>query len=267
VEACVEAARWSLAAGDLRRARTLLGEGLELAPDHPDLLHAKGNVLELEGFRRAAEGCYGDVLGDHPDRTATRLARGRVRLELGLAHAARGDLERCIAEGEDGGGTWLAYAQALTATGAGRAAFDAFARAFERGAADAHCLAAAAHLLVDGDVRPRTKRDEQLAASWLRRAITLSPDDDGPALELARLHEQTGDLDAARDCLEQLLERDPQHLGALTRLVAIHEERGDARGAADAARRALQFERDPAQRARLAALCGASSSVALDVKR
>jgi tetratricopeptide (TPR) repeat protein len=260
--ACAEGARWLLAAGDPRAARALLDEGLAVAPGHHDLLELRGNVLELEGFRRAAEACYTEILAADPGRTSARLARGRLRLELGLASAAREDLERCIAEGEDSGRAWLAHAQALAATGDGRRAFDAFARAFERVGADGPCLLAAADLLVDGRVRPRRPRDEEQALSWLRRAKQLLPDSSEPGLALARLHAQRDELEAATAALEQVLEREPDHLQALTRLAELCEQRGDVYGAVAAARRALELERDPTRRARLESLCGAA--LALD---
>jgi len=266
IGACAQAASWRLLAGDTPGARRVLDEGLALVPGHPDLLEMRGNVLAREGFRRAAASCFSEVLAAQPGRTSARLARGRLRLELGLSAAAREDLERCLESGEDSAAAWLAYAQALTATGDARRAVDAFARAFDRGAADLPDLVAAAQLVVTGRLQPRHERDEQLAASWLRRAQALAPDAVAPCLARAHLHHQRDELEAARACLDRALELQPGNLEALTLLLLVHEQRGDPAAAAAVASKALESERDPRRRALLEELCGRATSLAQDAR-
>ena len=265
-QACCLAARKYLEVGAAERALALLDEGLDLDPTHPELLEVRGNALERQGFRRAAEASYSAALTLDPGRVSARLARARLRLALALAQGARSDFELCLAAGADGAEVWSGYAQALAGSAEPRRAFDAFARAFERGPTEAALLVAAARLLVEGHVRPRLPADEELAAHWLRSAQDLAPQASDPSLLLAQLHEQRGDLESARAALLRALAIDPDSLTAWLALARVCETRGDAECAADAARHALERDRDPARRAWLTALAGESSGVARETR-
>jgi Tfp pilus assembly protein PilF len=263
-EACCTAARKYLEVAAADRALALLDEGLKLDPTHPGLLEMRGNALECQGFRRAAEASYSLALTLEPGRVSARLARAHLRLALGLAQGARSDFELALTSGQDGAEVWLGYAQSLAGAGEPRRAFDAFAQAFTRGPAAAAHRIAAARLLIDGHVRPRREADEELAAIWLRTALELAPDQSEPSLQLARLHEQRGELEAAHASLVRALSIEPSALEAWIALARVCEARGDAQCAADAARRALERERDPARRAWLTELAGETSGLARD---
>jgi Tfp pilus assembly protein PilF len=261
-EACCAAARAYLEVDASEHALALIDEGLKLDPTHPELLEVRGNALERQGFRRAAEASYSAALTLDPSRSSARVARAHLRLALGLAQGARSDYELALSAGADAPETWLGYAQALAGAGEPRRAFDAFAQAFARGSADAPHRIAAARLLVDGHVRPRRPSDDDQAIAWLIDAQMLAPKDVQAPILLAALHEQRGDLESARAALEGALAIEPDAQDALVALARVCESRGDAGCAAEAARRALDHERDPARRAWLAELAGAAQSVA-----
>ena len=253
-DACAAAARARVQTGDLDRALALVGEGLAASPAHPDLLQTRANVLDRMGFRRAAEACYGEALEVEPDRTPARLARGLLRLELGLAALAREDLERCLAEGEDGGEAWLALAQSLLATGEPRRAYDAFASAFARGAGSARCLLAAAQMHLDGELRPPRATDAERAEAWTRMALERLPGWPRGLYVLACLREQRGDFAGASRGYERVVELAPDHADALARLAEVRAALGDSRGATESALRALEIEQRPERRVELRAL-------------
>lgn len=260
-QACCVASRTYLEVGAAERALSLLEKGLDKDPTHAEMLEVRGNALERQGFRRAAEASYCAALTFEPGRVSARLARAKLRLALGLAQGARADFEVCLAAGTDGAEVWNGYAKALAGAGEPRLAFDAFARAFELGEPQAAHLTAAARLLVEGRVRPRLPADEELAAEWLLRAQELVPALSEPSLLLAELEEQRGELEAARAALTRALSIQPDSLAAWLALARVCETRGDAECAADAARHALERERDPARRAWLTALAGEGSGV------
>jgi Tfp pilus assembly protein PilF len=261
-EACCAAALAYLEVDASERALALLDEGLKLDPTHPELLEVRGNALERQGFRRAAEASYSAALTLDPARSSARVARAHLRLALGLAQGARSDFELALSGGADAPETWLGYAQALAGTGEPRRAFDAFAQAFARGSADAPHRIAAARLLIDGHVRPRRPADEEQAATWLIDAQALAPKDGEASVLLAALHEQRGELEAARSALERALAAEPESQEAWVALARVCESRGDGECAADAARHALERERDPTRRAWLAELAGDTPRVA-----
>ncbi len=246
--ACLEAARAFAAMDRMEEARALLDAGLQRHPGDPELYEIKGNVLQELGFRRAAESCYEEALRHEPGRTSALYARARLRLELGLAAAARVDLERCLQQGERGGELWLYYARALAATRQPRRAFDAFARAFELGQQDPRCLVAAAGLYLDPDFGARSEHERDLAAVWLQRAIAIEPGNAQARYGLALIQEERGELAAAIGSLARVLELDPAPLPALERLAEIHDGRGEHERAAELARKALELERRPARR-------------------
>ncbi len=253
-QACLEAVRAQMAMGELEEARALLEAGLERYPGDAELYEVKGNVLHELGFRRAAESCYEEALRHEPGRNSALFARARLRLELGLAAAARVDLERCLQQGERGGELWLCYARSLCATRHPRRAFDAFARAFELGEQDPRCLVAASALYFDPEFAPRTAHERDLSALWLQRAIAMDPDDAQARYWLALVQEERGELDAAVLNLSRVLELDRANLAALSRLAELLHRRGEWTRAAELARKALELERRPARREALETL-------------
>lgn len=250
VEACVEGTRALLVLGRNDDANTLINRGLKRHPGDLDLLEMKGNVLEAIGFRRAAEGYYDQVLELDPERRSTLFARARLRLELGLATAARADIERCLKGGQRDAELWLLYGRALAAMQRTRLAFDSFTRAFDLGSQDGARMVTAASLYFEG-LEPRTPRDRDLATAWLQRAVALDPTDTRALYLLGAIHEERAELGAAIECYAKAVARDPVHLSSLARLAELHAARGEGDRAAEFARRALELEKRESRRKRL----------------
>lgn len=247
-EACLEAARAELGRGRPDEARELLDRGLEDFPEDASLWEERGNVLDELGFRRAAEHSYGRALELEPGRLSALLERAEIRLELGLASAARKDLETCLQQGLDGSRVWIAYARSLAALGEGRSAFDAYARGFERGPVSDASLIGAAALYLGGALDPSTPRDRERVVAWLNIVAARAPQTTLAHYWLGLLAEERGALAEAQASFERALATDPTHLPTLEHLARMAFERGD-RATADAlAQRGLELTQDPARR-------------------
>jgi tetratricopeptide (TPR) repeat protein len=247
-EACLQASRAERALGDPEAARELVEQGLEKFAQDAALWEERGNVLVELGFRRAAEHSYSRALELEPGRLTTLLARAEIRLELGLASAARKDLEACLHKGLDGSRVWTAYAQCLTGLGEFRSAFDAYARGFEQGPAADVALLSAAALYLSGDLRPANARDRERVVGWLSVVVARSPQIALAHHWLGQLAQERDDLSGAEACFERALAADPSFLPSLERLAQLSFERGDLPRADTLARRALELETDPAKR-------------------
>lgn len=247
-QACLEAARAERAWGEPDDARELLDRGLETFALDAELWEERGNVLVELGFRRAAEHSYSRALELDPGLLPALLERAEIRLELGLASAARKDLEACLERGLDGSRVWIAYARCLATLGEARPAFDAYARGFEQGPVGDAALLAGAALYLGGDLRPTTERDREHAAAWLGVVAVRSPHLALAHHWLGLLALERGDVPGAEACFERALAADPAQLQSLEHLARLAFERGDLPRADTLARRALDFETDPARR-------------------
>jgi Tfp pilus assembly protein PilF len=247
-EACLEAARAELARGQADEARELLDQGLETFALDASLWEERGNVLDVLGFRRAAEHSFTRALDLEPQRLTALLERAEIRLELGLASAARRDLEECLQRGLDEARVWIAYARCLATLEEPRAAFDAYTRGIERGAAGDKTLLGAAALYIGGELRPASERDRDLATAWLQTAAARSPHLVAAHHWLGLLALERGDPTAAEADFERALAADPAHLPSLEQLARLAFERNDRARADELARRALGLEQNPARR-------------------
>lgn len=247
-EACLEAARAELARGEADEARELLDRGLETFAQDASLWEERGNVLDVLGFRRAAEHSYTRALELEPQRLSALLERAEIRLELGLASAARRDLEECLQRGLDDARVWIAYARCLATLGEARGAFDAYARGIERGPVGDRALLGAAALYVGGELRPASERDRELATSWLQTLAARSPQTVLAHHWLGLLALERDERSEAEADFERALAADPAHLPSLEQLARLAFERNDRARADALARRALELEQDPARR-------------------
>lgn len=248
LEACLEAARAELARGEPEVARELLDRGLESFAQEASLWEERGNVLEVLGFRRAAEHSLTRALELEPGRLSALLQRAEIRLELGLASAARRDLEACLQQGLDESRVWIAYARSLTDLGQARSAFDAYARGFERGPVEDAALLGAAALYLGGELRPASERDRELVAAWLGIVAARSPRIVYAHHGLGLVALERGELPAAEANFERALAANPAHLPSLEQLARLAYERGDLPRADTLARRALEIETNPVRR-------------------
>jgi len=252
-EACLEAARAERGQGRPDEARELLDEGLERFAEDASLWEERGNVLDELRFRRAAEHSYTRALELEPGRPSALLERAEIRLELGLASAARKDLEACLQQGRDGSRVWVAYARALAALGEGRSAFDAYARGFEQGPVEDASLLGAAALYMGGALDPASERDRERVAAWLNIVAARAPQTTLAHYWLGLLAEERGAAAEAEAAFERALAVDPTHLPSYEHLARAAFERGDRERADQLARRALELGPDPARRKRFQA--------------
>ncbi|HYD57559.1 MAG TPA: tetratricopeptide repeat protein [Burkholderiales bacterium] len=81
------------------------------------------------------------------------------------------------------------------------------------------------------------------AASWLKRLFAGEPSLD-ELMHLAREREQAGDLVAARENFQAILDREPRHVAALVGLGKLHDREGRHADAAGCFRAALSAEPD-----------------------
>lgn len=247
-QACLEAARAELARGEGDEARELLDRGLQKFAQDASLWEERGNVLVALGFRRAAEHSLSRALELDPGRVSALLERAEIRLELGLASAARRDLEACLQQGLDGSRVWIAYARSLAALGEARSAFDAYARGFEQGPVGDEALLGAAALYLGRELRPTTERDRERVSAWLGIVAARSPQFALTHHWQGLLAEEREDLPAAEACFERALAANPAYLPSLEHLARLAFERGARERADELARRALEIETDPARR-------------------
>jgi tetratricopeptide (TPR) repeat protein len=117
----------------------------------------------------------------------------------------------------------------------------------------AECYRGLAVLLVE---RGRSQEALTLLEDWARRN-PLSPT---PQIELARLFQETGNRDAAKQRLIEALATDPNNARALTALAKLREDAGETRQALANYQRSLEINRfQPQVAARIASLQSALS--------
>lgn len=101
-----------------------------------------------------------------------------------------------------------------------------------------HCYRGLAVLLVQ---QGRSEEAFHLIATWADRQPTLAE----PKIELARLYQECGDLQAAKSHLNEAVRADPHNARALAALGSLHEQLGEQAAALQDYQQSLA--RDPAQ--------------------
>jgi tetratricopeptide (TPR) repeat protein len=253
-QACAEAARAMCRFRDYESARGVVEQGLALHPAHPELLELDGNLLIQLGFSRAAETRFERALEVEPGRPSALLALGRLRVEIGMERAAIAPLKQRLEAGHDDADTWILLARALRAVGETDPAFEAYAQAFARGAADPTALVCAASLYIDERAKRRDPHSQDLAADWLTAAVDADPQCTPAHFYLGVVAEDRGEEERAIESYRRAIETDANFLPALTHLAEIHARRGERDAAAPIVARALAIERDPARREALKSL-------------
>ena len=87
----------------------------------------------------------------------------------------------------------------------------------------------------------RIVNDNKKAIESYQNLVKVSPDDIAVRFELARLYEDTGSFDLARDNYAQVLRQDPKYLEALLAMGRVEVMHGNPRGALDYLNRALSL--------------------------
>jgi len=81
--------------------------------------------------------------------------------------------------------------------------------------------------------RARLLKDNKKAIEYYENLAKVTPNDSTIELTLARLYEDTGSYDTARDYLGRVLAREPKHAEALVALAHVEGERRNPQGALD----------------------------------
>jgi tetratricopeptide (TPR) repeat protein len=127
-------------------------------------------------------------------------------------------------------------------------------QALDRNPNHTDCYRALAVLLVEQN---RSKDAFRLMEGWAERNPSLA----APKIELARLFEEQGNKDAAKQSLIDAIAIDPNNAKALAALGKIREETGDAQQALANYQRSLALNRfQPQVAARVASLQGVTAS-------
>ncbi len=196
-------------------ARPLFEVALAHDPSCAAALVGLGRLDLAAGDADAAVERFRAALARQPDAASIHYA-------LGMAHRERGDLEQ--ARGH------LARSAPGRVTPPDAEMVEVLALATGRGTA---------HLRGS---RAMTLGRYEFAAREFRNMVAAQPDDPGARVNLALALEGLGDLEGARDQLEQAVRIDPRHLQAQLNLARCHVERGDAASAARAFRAAMEID-------------------------
>ena len=140
------AAAWAeLRAQDWRSAQDRCRAGLEVAPGDPVLLELLGQALKHAGAPAEARRAFEASIDADPDRASAHVGLGAVLLDLGLADAARAQLELALAKGATGAETWANLGLAWRARDDHEMAASMFRRAVDANPALTPALADLVH--------------------------------------------------------------------------------------------------------------------------
>jgi tetratricopeptide (TPR) repeat protein len=225
----------------------LTAERLAAGRPLPDLHHALGYALMVDGHFEEAAGRYSRALDEKPGSAEILRQRGNCRLELGDFQGALDDLQLAIEGGSRELTTHLAYARALFLLGREAEAREAL-RSY--------------HSLIAGE--PADERhfraltgvanyamlanDLEGARGALEIACPIRPEDVACAAELGKVLFQLGQLDLAREALDRVASLET---GPRTARAEVAHYRGMiamGRGEMDAARRLFEESLDLAVR-------------------
>jgi tetratricopeptide (TPR) repeat protein len=250
-EACVQSARALIEMRQPEGAQKMAELGLRTFPSDAKLYELKGNALEAQGFRRAAETAYEHALIGDGDQGSALLSLASLRCDLGLYQAAIDILEpRLNAEAASPRELALAGKAYKSVRNYPRA-YECFARAFELEAPRPSQLVAAASMYADASVRKKDPHAAELSRAWLERALALDPQDTLGHLYLGMLAEDGGREEPAARSYRRAVETDPACVLALSTLAEFEARRGNLDLSKAMAQRALELEQEPDRRVEL----------------
>lgn len=264
VRAYYETARALLHTGDRDSACALLDQGLQVFPDHPDLLELRARVLAESGFRRAAEEALSRVVAQQPARVSALGALARIRMQLGLERRAIEPLQSIVRITGGDAETYHLLADALRISQRPVEAYDAYVAALERGANSHALLLQAAQLAIEPAVRKARPEALQRAEAWLDQVASEDPQSASAHFVRAILYEALNREEDALRCYRRAVELDLAHLDALTNLALLHARRGEVEPTREMVERALALETRPGRRSALSALVARAESVAAE---
>jgi len=251
LEACAQTARALIELRDPQSAQKLVELGLRTFPTDALLYEIKGNALEAQGFRRAAETAYEHALDGGRVSKSARLSLASLRCDLELYEAALEILEPQLHSGEACAREYTLAGKAYKALQRYDDAYACLEKAFELELPKPAQLVAAASMYADPRVRKKDARAASLSREWLERALRLDPQDTLGHLYLGMLAEDEQRDELAARCYRRAVETDPACMPALCALAEIEARRGNVELSQAIAMRALELEKDPERRSAL----------------
>ena len=174
----------------------VIGRGLELEPQSPELLFERALLFAIQGDRGRAEADFVQVSQIKPAWNLPLLALGVSQLESGDHAQAAGTFQKAIAvDPSDARGHFL-YATALTKAGTQRAeAIAALRKAVALSPRDARSHALLGQLLLNAEDAPGAAREWQTA-------LKVDPENPTALYQLGLLYRKQGKTEESRRLLE-----------------------------------------------------------------
>jgi tetratricopeptide (TPR) repeat protein len=225
--------------GNFWGAASAFQEALMLVPDSTQFKRGLLNSLSRTYQYRSVMTLAESMLKDDPDSEELWLYRANAALQAGENQAALASLETAIRLGDDTAANLQVCATLHMEIGSVARAVDLLKAGFAKGLNFA---------FIDQGMSWLQQQEEW---DFLEQMIDSVRDDwdELDALQQSRvllreadLHQERGDLAAAREALEQAIDLDPTNAGALMSLAKIHQDNGDYNRAELLYQRASAFD-------------------------
>lgn len=213
-------ARTLAQAGDLVGARALLADAVRAYPAEALLAGAAGELTSKMGDPQAAEGYFASARKHAPDNIDYALNHAIVLQKLARPHAALDTLRSVEASGR--GLPKYCAVRASCHRDAGEP--EQAARWFDAAIAGDPQYALALH----GRARVALERGETDAIARIDLALSVKPGEADLWLARAQALDVAGDISAAREIAEQLVEQAPHWLEGLRFLAQLRHAAGEA---------------------------------------
>lgn len=184
---------------------------------------------------RAAEVHLKNVLDNDPDNLQTRLMLAEVHLGLNDLLAAEKELQRAVDLGAETAQTRRLQLRILAARGS-------YAELFTALESDRSGLSDIDVLRFRGEALLGTGNGHAAEENF-REWLVMEPQSEDAIVGYAKARAMQGDADDARESLNIVIEKNPQHVDALLALAILHYGEGAYAAAKSAYVRALEFSR------------------------
>ena len=226
-------------------------------PDNAEYLCALADAVRETGQWRKAISLYRQVLEKDPRHGRAHTNMGPLMMHLGRLEEAVEHCRQAIAIAPDETLARKNLGDCLVQMERLDDAMDAYADAWEIQPDDAELCTAIGKVWLE-------TADWREAASWFQKALDIDADHIGAQCGLAGIEREQGLLDAARERLEPLYERQRDNSDILLTLADIYWDDGDAEGALHVLQRLLALQ---PQRTALYAKIGNIHASAGDVNK
>lgn len=204
VEALNNFAGVLLETGRLEEADTLLQKTLSLFPRHPDALANLGTLRLKQQQPAAARDLFRQVLATQPDDALAQHELGSALFALRDYPAARQAFEQALRLDPGNPNYRYSLASVLAASGDLKGALAAFEALLPE-------RAGSPDLANNLGILYAETGDAGKAEGAFRRAMAVAPEHPAAYLNLARFYQRQGKIAGARQVLDSLLQREPNH--------------------------------------------------------